>query len=151
MTLRPILEAFDRCATARALAERIPARGRTVRLGGLPGSSGAVLATWLAGDPQRGRLVAVLTATPADAERWFTDLQHLTGEGVALYPQREGLGEDEPHFEIAGERVETIEALLRGELRILVTTARASAERTAIPTSLEALRLHIANGSELPL
>ncbi|HEY3934450.1 MAG TPA: transcription-repair coupling factor [Gemmatimonadales bacterium] len=122
-----------------------------MRLGGLPGSSGAVLATWLTGDTPRGRLIAILAATPADAERWFTDLQHLTAGGVALYPQREALGEDEPHFEIAGERVETVEALLRGELRILVTTARASAERTAIPASLEALRLHIATGSELPL
>ncbi|HEY4100143.1 MAG TPA: transcription-repair coupling factor [Gemmatimonadales bacterium] len=151
MTLRPILEAFDRCATVRALAERIPARGRTLRLAGLPGSSGAVLATWLAGDTLRGRLVTVLAATPADAERWFTDLQHLASDGVALYPQREALGEDEPHFEIAGERVETIEALLRGELRILITTARASAERTAIPSSLEALRLQIGVGAELPL
>ena len=33
---------------------------------------------------------------------------------IALYPQREGLGEDEPHYEIAGERVETLQALRRG-------------------------------------
>ena len=106
MTLRPILDAFDRCATVRALAERIPARGTTTCLGGVPGSSGAVLATWLS-TQAAGRLVTIITATPADAERWLTDLQHLTASGAALYPQREALGEDEPHFEIAGERVET--------------------------------------------
>jgi transcription-repair coupling factor (superfamily II helicase) len=78
-------------------------------------------------------------------------LQHLTAAGTALYPQREGLGEDEPHFEIAGERVETLEALLRGELRLLVTTARASAERTAVPSALESLRLQLATGAERPL
>ncbi len=147
--LDQIFDAFDRCATVRALAERIPVRGNTVRLGGVPGSSGAVLASWLAA--RAPRLVVVITATPGDAERWLTDLQHLARGGVALYPQREALGEDEPHFEIAGERVETLEALLRGELSILVTTARASAERTAVPAALEALRLQIANGETRPL
>ncbi|MGH7593089.1 MAG: hypothetical protein ACRELE_04455, partial [Gemmatimonadales bacterium] len=151
MTLRPILDAFDRCATVRALSERIPARGDTLRLGGVPGSSGAVLATWLTSHTDAGRLVTIITATPADAERWFTDLQHLACEGVALYPQREALGEDEPHFEIAGERIETLEALLRGELRLLVTTARGSAERTAVPVALESLRLHLAVGDARPL
>ncbi|MEP6590580.1 MAG: transcription-repair coupling factor [Gemmatimonadota bacterium] len=151
MTLRPILDAFDRCATVRALAERLPVRGSTVALGGLPGSSRAVLTTWLTQRVGAGRLVLVVTTTPADAERWLTDLQHLAGSGVALYPQREALGEDEPHFEIAGERIETLAALLRGELRVLVTTARASAERTAVPAALEQLRLQLAVGEARPL
>src|SRR5690606_29018292 len=79
------------------------------------------------------------------------DLQQLLGDGVALYPQREGLAEEEPHYEIAGERIETLEALLRGELRLLVTTARATAERTAVPTALEALRLEVTAGASRPL
>jgi len=151
LSLPQIFDAFDRCATVRALAERIPARGSTLRLGGVPGSSGAVLATWLTSHVGAGRLVAIIATTPADAERWLTDLQNLAGEGVALYPQREALGEDEPHFEIAGERVETLESLLRGELRLLVTTARASAERTAVPSALESLRLQVAVGADRPL
>jgi transcription-repair coupling factor (superfamily II helicase) len=151
VTLRPILDAFARCATVHALAEQLPRRGQVLALGGVPGSAGAVLATWLAERLGAGRLVTVIATTPGDAERWFTDLQHLASGGVALYPQREGLGEDEPHFEIAGERIETIEALLRGEVRVLVTTARASAERTAVPAALEALRLHVAVNGEQPL
>ncbi|MGH7523881.1 MAG: transcription-repair coupling factor [Gemmatimonadales bacterium] len=151
MSLPQIFDAFDRCATVRALAERIPARGTTLRLDGLPGSSSAVLASWLTTHVGAGRLVVILATTPADAERWLTDLQHLAGSGVALYPQREALGEDEPHFEIAGERVETLEALLRGELRLLVTTARASAERTAVPAALQSLRLQLSVGCERPL
>lgn len=151
MTLQPILDAFDRCATVRALGERLPARDGMVRLGGLPGSSGAVLATWLSARFGAGRLVLVVAPTPSDAERWLTDLQNLAEGSIALYPQREALGEDEPHFEIAGERVETLESLLRGELRLLVTTARASAERTAVPTALESLRLRVAVGDERPL
>src|SRR5512147_1011984 len=121
-----------------------------LRLGGLPGSSGAVLAAWLARElPQR--LFVVMAPTPGEAERWLTDLQLLTEEPVALYPQREALGEDEPHYEIAGERAETIEALLEGRLRILVTTARATAERTLVPAALEHTRLTVARGDRRPL
>jgi len=144
-----VLDAFERTPAVRELAERLPSRGAALRLGGLPGSSGAVLAAWLAGRfPQR--LLAVVAPTPGDAERWLTDLAHLTDEGVALYPQREALGEEEPHYEIAGERAETIEALLQGRLRILVTTARATAERTLVPAALERLRLRLAPGERRP-
>src|SRR6185437_16838240 len=109
--LRPVLDAFARTPAALDLVEQLPARADTVRLGGLPGSSGAVLAAWLTSRfPQR--LLAIVAPTPGDAERWLTDLAHLTDQGAALYPQREALGEDEPHYEITGERAETIEALL---------------------------------------
>src|SRR5207249_3202562 len=81
---------------------------------------------------------------PADGERWLADLQTLLGpESTALYPQRESLGAEEPHYELAGERIETLEALLRGAVRVLVTTARASAERTAVPAALEQARVVI--------
>ncbi|HRN53709.1 MAG TPA: hypothetical protein PK788_09445, partial [Gemmatimonadaceae bacterium] len=69
-----------------------------------------------------------------DAERWHADLQSVFGaEGVALYPPREGFDEIEPHAEIAGERVETLEALAKGSVRALLTTARALQERTRLP------------------
>jgi transcription-repair coupling factor (superfamily II helicase) len=149
MKLRPVVEAFARAPAAIDLAERLPARAGALRLGGLPGSSGAVLAAWLtARFPQR--LLTIVAPTPGEAERWLTDLTHLTDEGIALYPQREALGEDEPHYEIAGERAETIEALLQGRLRVLVTTARATAERTLMPAALEQLRLRLATGERRP-
>src|SRR3989441_249989 len=72
----------------------------------------------------------------------------LTGSAVALYPQREALGAEEPHFEIAGERVETLELLLSGHVRVLVTTARAAAERTGVPAALQETRLVLAKGEE---
>jgi transcription-repair coupling factor (superfamily II helicase) len=145
MSLKLILEAFERVPAIRELAGRLPARGEVRRLGGVVGSSGAVLAAWLARTfPQR--LLVVVAPTPGEAERWLNDLTLLTDTRVALYPQREALGEDEPHYEIAGERAETIEALLRGHIRVLVTTARATAERTLVPAALEQLRLRIAVG-----
>jgi transcription-repair coupling factor (superfamily II helicase) len=144
-----VLDAFDRSAAALELAERLPARGSSLTLGGLPGSSGAVLVTWIARRfPQR--LLAVVAPTPGEAERWLADLVQVADEGVALYPQREALGEEEPHYEIAGERAETIEALLQGRLRILVTTARATAERTLVPVALDRLRLRLAVGERRP-
>jgi transcription-repair coupling factor (superfamily II helicase) len=149
MKLRPVLEAFGRSPAAVDLANRLPARAEALRLGGLHGSSGAVLAAWLASRfPQR--LLTIVAPTPGEAERWLTDLAHLIDEGVALYPQREALGEDEPHYEIAGERAETIEALLQGRLRVLVTTSRATAERTMMPAALERLRLRVVTSERRP-
>ncbi len=148
MSLPLLLDAFDRTAAARDLLERLPARGSTLRLGGLPGSSPAVLVASIArAQPQR--LLVVVAATPADAERWLSDLNILADLPVALYPQREALGEEEPHLEIAGERTETLAAVLGGRLRILITTARASAERTLVPAALERLRLRVARGERI--
>jgi transcription-repair coupling factor (superfamily II helicase) len=149
VTLKPVLDAFAGAPAVRDLSQRLPARGETLRLGGLPGSSGAVLAAWLVQTfPQR--LLTIVAPTPADAERWLTDLSHLTDEPTALYPQREALGEDEPHYEIAGERAEAIQALLQGRLRVLVTTARATAERTLLPAALDRLRLTLTVGERRP-
>jgi transcription-repair coupling factor (superfamily II helicase) len=76
-----------------------------------------------------GRFVAVVCDGVPEAERWLADLESLvelppraasgseaaavspdTGP-VALYPPREGFGEIEPHAEVAGERVETLERI----------------------------------------
>lgn len=146
MSLAVLLDAFERTPIARDLLERLPQRGAALRLGGLPGSSPAVLVASLARSlPQR--LFVVVAATPADAERWLSDLAMLADLPVALYPQREALGEEEPHLEIAGERTETLAALLGGRLRVLVTTARATAERTLVPAALEQLSLRLARAS----
>ncbi len=148
--LRPVLDAFGRTRLAREVAERLPAAGGRLRLGGLPGSSPAVLAAWLA-EERPNQLVTVVATTPSEAERWLADLAQLTDRRVALYPQREALGEEEHHVEIAGERTETLEALLAGALGVLVTTARASAERTAVPAVLASMRLELRRATTQPL
>ena len=152
MPLDFLLEKFAELPANRALAADLPPAGKRAGVGGLPGSSPAVLVATLARQlPQR--LFAVLAPTPADGERWLADLQTLLGGGrdePALYPQREALGAEEPHFELAGERVETLEALLRGAVRVVVTTARASAERTAVPAALAQSRLVIEVSNEGP-
>ena len=144
-----IIDAIGRTPGANAVLARLPARGSALRLAGAPGSSGAALVAWLGRElPQR--TLVVVAPTPADAEQWLSDLQLLFDGSMALYPQREALGEEEPHLEIAGERIETIEALLAGRLRLLVTTARASLERTRVPADLQSLRLDLRPGDVMP-
>ena len=143
MPLDFLLDRFGELPATGSLRARLPAPGHRIAVGGLPGSSPAVLVATLARAlPQR--VFTVIAPTPADGERWLADLQTLLGPtGPALYPQRESLGAEEPHYELAGERIETLESLLRGGVRVLVTTARASAERTAVPVALERARLVI--------
>ena len=146
MPLDFLLDRFDDLPATKALAEHLPAAGRRLGVGGLFGSSPAVLVAALARRlPQR--VFCVVAPTPADAERWLADLATLAGGAAALYPQRESLGAEEPHYEIAGERIETLERLLRGAVRVLVTTARATAERTGVPGALAAMQLALKPGA----
>ncbi len=148
--LRTVLDAFGRTRFAGEVLERLPAGSGVLRVGGLAGSSPAVLAAWLA-EQRNNRLITVVATTPAEAERWLADLGQLTDRRVGLYPQREALGEEEHHVEIAGERTETIEALLGGRLDLLITTARATAERTAVPAALAAMRLELRRAEDQAL
>ena len=83
--------------------------------------------------PPAHRFIVVVADGVPQAERLLADLHTLIDEApVALYPPREGFGEVEPHVEVAGERVETLERLSRGEIRVLLTTPRALLERTRL-------------------
>ncbi|HEY4649518.1 MAG TPA: hypothetical protein VIG95_10420, partial [Gemmatimonadales bacterium] len=77
MSLKPVLDALERVPALQELSTRLPSRGVSLRLGGLPGSSGAALVGWLVNAfPQR--LITVLAPSPGDAERWLNDLAQLT-------------------------------------------------------------------------
>src|SRR5437867_10492867 len=140
MSLEFLIDRFDELPETRALAQRLPPAGARAAVAGLPGSSAVVLVAALARRLGQ-RVFVVLAPTPGDAERWLADAHMLVGDAAALYPQREALGAEEPHFEIAGERIETLEALLSGKIRLLVTTARAAAARTGVPATLESMRV----------
>ena len=76
MTLQLVLDAFGRAPSALTLRSRLPSRGVVLRLGGLPGSSGAVLAAWLAATEAQ-RLLVVIAPAPGDAERWLVQRRVL--------------------------------------------------------------------------
>jgi len=141
-----LVAAFRALPAFRGLRQALPGRGRRLSIGALPGSSGAVLAATLADDlPQR--MLVIVTTTPSRAEGWHADLAALLDDGARFYPQREALGEEEPHYEIAGERVETLDAIVAGRTRVVVTTLRATAERTRVPRALARTRLELATGA----
>jgi len=146
MPLDFLLDRIDELPATTSLADGLPAAGSRLGVGGLFGSSPAVLVAALARRLAQ-RVFCIVAPTPADAERWLADLETLAGGVAALYPQRESLGAEEPHYEIAGERIETLERLLRGGVRILVTTARATAERTGVPGALAAMRVVLEPGA----
>ena len=134
------LPAFTRLVAA------LPSKNGHQAVGGLAGSADAVLVAALA-EREANRLFVVVADQLPDAERWHADVQSVFGsEGVALYPPREGFGEVEPHAEVAGERVETLEALAKGGVRVLLTTARALQERTRLPRALADARLELKRG-----
>lgn len=128
------------------LVASLPSKNGHQAVGGLAGSADAVLVAALA-EREANRLFVVVADQLPDAERWHADVQSVFGsEGVALYPPREGFGEVEPHAEVAGERVETLEAMAKGGVRVLLTTARALQERTRLPRALADARLELKRG-----
>ncbi len=143
MALPRLLDAVEALPAFSRVLKAIPGPGESLRVGGLAGSSDAVFIAALArAFPQR--LVVIVTDQLSDAERWLSDLESLVDDlPVALYPPREGFGEVEPHAEVAGERVETLEKLVRSGVRLLLTTSRAVLERTPLPRALAGARLEL--------
>src|SRR6478672_9552246 len=148
VSLPSLLDAIERLPAFVRLFNTLPAPRSTLRLTGLPGSADATLVAALARRLPARFLVVAADGVP-QAERLLADLHTLLDETpVALYPPREGFGELEPHVEIAGERVETLERLSRGEIRVLLTTPRALLERTRLPGALADLRIELRKGDE---
>ncbi|HEY3257844.1 MAG TPA: DEAD/DEAH box helicase, partial [Gemmatimonadaceae bacterium] len=146
VALPALLEAVEALpAFARSLSVLPPSNPR-VHLSGLFGSSDAAVIASLARRAP-GRLFVVIAESVAAAERWLADVESLDENlPVAFYPPREGFGEAEPHAEVAGERVETLERLARSDVRILLTTARALLERTQLPRALAHAKVELRKG-----
>ncbi len=146
MALPILIERLSSLAAFTRLGSTLPRERGRQTVTGLAGSADAVLLAALA-MREPNRLFVVVADQLPEAERWLADLQSVLGDdGVALYPPREGFGEVEPHAEVAGERVETLEKLARGAVRVLLTTARAVQERTRMPRALADARLELRAG-----
>ena len=147
MGLPILLDAVERLPQFVRVLNSLPSPDRTLTVAGLHGSSDAVMVAALARRLQ-GRVLVVVTDALPDAERWLADLAALvdSADGIALYPPREGFGEAEPHAEVAGERVETLEKLSRGAVYLLLTTSRALMEKTQLAQAVSRARLELRKG-----
>jgi len=147
MPLPAVLDAVERLGAFTRLSKSLPAPRATATIAGLHGSSDAVVVAAVA-RAHPGRFIVITTDSVPESERWLADLGALVDDPavIALYPPREGLGEAEPHAEVAGERVETLERMSRGAVHVLLTTARALLERTRLPRAVAASRLELRRG-----
>ena len=146
MPLPQLLSLTESLPEFHELQENVPGRSERCVVGGLHGSTDALVVAGLT-EALPQRFFVVVSDDVADSERWLADLTTLLEpDAVAFYPPRESFGEAEAHAEIAGERVETLERIGRGDLRIVVTTSRALLERTQLPRALASARLEIRKG-----
>ncbi|HSL70733.1 MAG TPA: CarD family transcriptional regulator, partial [Longimicrobiales bacterium] len=146
-----LIEAMRGQPAFTAVLDQLPAPATTLRAGGLPGSAATLLTASLAAALPQRLFIAVAPAPP-EADAIEADLHAYLGEGsTALYPQRETLPYEaaEHHFEVSGLRVEALEALFAGRVRILVTTVRALQELAEIPSGLAELRLTVERGQNV--
>ncbi|MDQ6873269.1 MAG: hypothetical protein M3037_14895, partial [Gemmatimonadota bacterium] len=146
MPLPQLLSIIESLVEFRQLLDEMPSTAARQEIGGMRGSSDAVVLAALTQNAAR-RFFVVVNDDVAGAERWLADLTTLVeAEAVAFYPPRESFGEAEAHAEIAGERVETLERIGQGDLRILITTTRAVLERTQLPRALASARVELRKG-----
>jgi len=142
---------MQRQVAFRELERALPGRRGTLSIGALPGSAPALLAAALAeSDPNRAWVI--IAPGPVEAETLMADLQALTPDGWSfLYPQRQVLPyeTDDHHLEVSGARVESLEALIAGRARLLVTTPRALQEVNETPADLAELRLSLEVGATI--
>ena len=107
----------------------LPRGGDRIHLPSLAGSADALALAQLA---QKGRLLAVLTANAADAQRLLEEIPWFAPDlKVRLLPDWETLPYDNfsPHHDLVSERLATLYAVTRGECDVLLVPASTAVYR----------------------
>ena len=110
----------------------LPKPGARIDLPLLAGSADALALAELAGQ-SKGRLLAVVTASAADAQRLLDEIPWFAPElKVRLLPDWETLPYDHfsPHQDLVSERLATLWAALQGDVDILLVPASTAAIRS---------------------
>ena len=153
-TLHPAVAALLRAGAFPTLVDYLPAPGQELAVGGATGSLPLVTLAALSVQLP-SRLWVLVAPSGTEAGRCHDDLATLLGPGAAVnFPEKEardtqGVTDGASGDPAEGERIEAVEALLAGDARILVATARALQEVAAIPEELAELRVTVAVGDEL--
>ena len=129
----------------------LPKAGARLDLPSLAGSSDALaLAEIAAGNP--GKLLAVVTANAADAQRLLDEIPWFAPNlRVRLLPDWETLPYDtfSPHQDLISERLATLWAATQGELDILLVPASTAVYRLVPPAFLAAYTFAFKKGEKL--
>ena len=118
------------------------------------GSSDAWFAAELLTLSQDKACLLVVTADQAEAHRFYRALCFFHGRqaDILLFPhwETEPFAPLSPHPEIEATRLATLAALANGQGRAVVTTAKALQQKVLPRPVLDALRLRLEVGSEMP-
>jgi len=129
----------------------LPKAGARIDLPSLAGSADALaLAEIAVGNP--GKLLAVVTANAADAQRLLDEIPWFAPNlRVRLLPDWETLPYDtfSPHQDLVSERLATLWAATQGELDILLVPATTAVYRLAPPAFLAAYTFAFKKGETL--
>jgi transcription-repair coupling factor (superfamily II helicase) len=129
----------------------LPKAGARLDLPSLAGSADALaLAEIAVGNP--GKLLAVVTANAADAQRLLDEIPWFAPNlRVRLLPDWETLPYDtfSPHQDLVSERLATLWAATQGELDILLVPASTAVYRLAPPAFLAAYTFAFKKGQTL--
>ena len=139
-----IIDSLRSTPEFKQLADQMPAPGEVRALAGLGGSASVALAAALI-ETGVARSLLLVTPTASAAEEAEADLEALVPGLARVFPQRESVHPDlvDPHIEISARRVDSLQAVITGRARIMVTTGRALAERFAVPASWSDLELQL--------
>ncbi|MER2541563.1 MAG: transcription-repair coupling factor [Azonexus sp.] len=129
----------------------LPKPGARIDLPALAGSADALALAELA-QKNKGRTLAVITASAADAQRLLDEIPWFApGIKVRLLPDWETLPYDHfsPHQDLVSERLATLWSALQGEVEILLVPASTAVNRLAPPEFMAAYTFEFKKGQKL--
>jgi len=133
----------------------LPKAGERLQWPPLSGSADALAIAQAARAAQgagTGHLLAVLTASPGDAQRLLEEIPWFApGLRVRLLPDWETLPYDNfsPHHDLISERLATLYGVLRGECDVLLVPASTAVYRLSPPAYLAAYTFFLKKGEKL--
>ncbi len=130
----------------------IPKAGSRLDLPPLVSSADALAISQLAKVTFPGRLLAVITASPLDAQRLCEEILWFAPKlRVHLLPDWETLPYDNfsPHQDLISERLATLYAVTRGDCDVLIAATTTALARIAPPSFLAAHTFFLKKGDKL--